>query len=119
MESIFSKEGDWSGLIDAYEQRAAILKDPEKKIETLRRAARVAAAKLKDPDEAARHYESIHLLQPDDAEALDALGTAPRHVCGELNRKAAEALAGLPLEQRLTLIGDQTRALYEPEATKE
>lgn len=73
LESIFSKEGDWSGLIDAYEQRAAILKDPEKKIETMRRAARVAAAKLKDPDEAARHYESIHLLQPDDSEALDAL----------------------------------------------
>lgn len=73
LESIFSKEGDWSGLIDAYEQRASLLEDPEKKIETLRRAARVAAAKLKDPDEAARHYESIHLLQPDDAEALDAL----------------------------------------------
>jgi len=73
LESIFSKEGDWTGLIDAYEQRASALDDPEKKIETLRRAARVAAAKLKDPDEAARHYESIHLLRSEDAEALDAL----------------------------------------------
>ncbi len=73
LESIFSKEGDWTGLIVAYEQRASTLTDDEKKIETLRRAARVAAAKLKDPDEAARHYESIHLLRPDDAEALDAL----------------------------------------------
>ncbi len=73
LESIFSKEGDWAGLIDAYEQRASSVKEPEKKIETLRRAARVAAAKLKDPDEAARHYESIHLLRPQDDEALDAL----------------------------------------------
>ncbi|MFH2009576.1 MAG: hypothetical protein ABI333_23490, partial [bacterium] len=44
LESIFSKEGDWSGLIAAYEQRAGALEDLGKKVETLRRAARVAAA---------------------------------------------------------------------------
>lgn len=73
LESIFSKEGDWGGLIKAYEQRAGLLPDPPRKVETLRRAARVAAAKLKDPEEAARHYEMIHSLQPEDGEALDAL----------------------------------------------
>jgi tetratricopeptide (TPR) repeat protein len=73
LESIFSKEGDWAGLIAAYEKRAALLDDLPKKVETLRRAARVAAAKLKDADVAARHYEAIHLLAPDDAESLDAL----------------------------------------------
>ncbi|MDY0001702.1 MAG: hypothetical protein RBU30_10435 [Polyangia bacterium] len=73
LESIFSKEGDWTGLIAVYEKRASLLKDDSKRTETHRRAARVAAAKLKDPEEAARHYEAIHALQPGDAEALDAL----------------------------------------------
>ncbi len=73
LESIFSKEDDWVGLIGAYEQRAGLVTDVSKKVETLRRAARVAAAKLKDPEEAARHYEAIQELQPEDGEALDAL----------------------------------------------
>lgn len=73
LEAIFSKEGDWTGLIRAYERRAELLEDKSKRVETLRRAARVAAAKLKDAEAAARHYESIFALSPRDGEALDAL----------------------------------------------
>jgi short-subunit dehydrogenase len=59
--------------------------------------------------------ERVRYMSADEVarEALDALGRTPRHVCGEGNRKAAEALAALPLEKRLTLMGDQMRALYE------
>jgi short-subunit dehydrogenase len=46
-------------------------------------------------------------------EGLDALGRVPRHVCGETNRKAAAALAKLPLEQLLRVMGDQMARLYE------
>ncbi|MGI9432316.1 MAG: SDR family NAD(P)-dependent oxidoreductase [Myxococcota bacterium] len=47
------------------------------------------------------------------AEGLDALGRVPRHVCGEANQKVAEALAKLPLEQLLQVMGDQMARLYE------
>lgn len=73
LESIFSQQSDWKGLIGAYEKRAGGARDDEKKLETLRRAARVAAAKLKDNEEAARIYEQILRIQPADTEASDAL----------------------------------------------
>jgi tetratricopeptide (TPR) repeat protein len=75
LETIFSQQGDWKGLIASYEQRAELLPGgaDEKRIETLRRAARVAAAKLKDAQEAARLYGRIHQIDPTDSEALDAL----------------------------------------------
>ena len=60
-------------LINAYETRAQLARDDEKRLETLRRAARVAGAKLKDPAEAARIYESILAIDSSDKESLDAL----------------------------------------------
>jgi tetratricopeptide (TPR) repeat protein len=73
LESIFSQNGDWQGLIAAYEKRAELTSDDDRRLETLRRAARVAAAKRKDPAEAARIYERILEVDPADGEALDAL----------------------------------------------
>jgi len=73
LESIFSQQGDWHGLINAYELRAEFAKDDERRLDTLRRAARVAGAKLKDPAEAARIYELILKVDATDREALDAL----------------------------------------------
>src|SRR5262249_14528645 len=75
LETIFSQQGDWRGLIAAYEGRASLLPEgtDTKRLETLRRAARVAAAKLKDAEEATRLYGMVHALQPADDEALDAL----------------------------------------------
>ena len=73
LESIFSQQGDWVGLISAYEKRAELTRDDDRRLETLRRAARVAGAKLKDPAEAARIYELIIKADNSDREALDAL----------------------------------------------
>jgi len=73
LESIHSQQGDWSGLINAYETRAQLSSDDTKRVEALRRAARVAGAKLKDPAEAARVYESILTIDPGDKESLDSL----------------------------------------------
>jgi golgin subfamily B member 1 len=73
LEGILSRLGDWPGLIAAYEKRAGAAHDPARRLETLRRAARVAAAKLKDLAEAARLYGRIHELNPADREAQEAL----------------------------------------------
>src|SRR5262249_46233511 len=59
LESIFSQQSDWTNLIRAYEKRADLTADDDRRIETLRRAARVAATKRKDAAEAARLYERI------------------------------------------------------------
>ncbi len=73
LESIHSQQSDWSGLIKVYETRAELMRDHERRLETLRRAARVAAAKLKSAAEAARIFELILRNDPADREALDAL----------------------------------------------
>lgn len=54
-------------------------------------------------------------MQPADVarEALEALGREPFHVCGEANRKVVEALTRLPRAERVRIMGEQTRALYE------
>jgi tetratricopeptide (TPR) repeat protein len=73
LESIFSQRSDWNGLIHVYEKRAGAASDDERRIDTLRRAARVAAGKLRDPGASARLYQQILDLDPADAEAQDAL----------------------------------------------
>lgn len=73
LESIFSQRADWDGLLHVYEKRAGLAIDDERRIDTLRRAARVAAGKLRDPAAAARMYQQILDLDPSDGEALDAL----------------------------------------------
>jgi uncharacterized protein len=54
-------------------------------------------------------------MQPADVarEALAALGREPVHVCGEANRKVTEALDRLPRAERIRIMGESTRALYE------
>jgi len=54
-------------------------------------------------------------MKPEDVarEALEALGREPVHVCGEANRKVMEALGRLPRAERLRIMGENTRALYE------
>lgn len=73
LESIHSQGSNWAGLIAAYEKRAKLLSDSQKRRETLRRAARVAGNKLKDPVEAARIYELLLESDPTDDEALNTL----------------------------------------------
>ncbi len=73
LESIYSSESDWPNLIKAYEKRADLTADDERRIDTLRRAARVGAAKLKETAEAVRLYERILAIDPGDKEALDTL----------------------------------------------
>ncbi len=73
LESIFSQRSDWNGLIHVYEKRAGLANDDERRIDTLRRAARVAGGKLRDLAAAARLYQQILDLDPTDVESLDAL----------------------------------------------
>jgi len=73
LESIFSEEGDWEGLMAGYDYRISLLDDPKKRAETYRRAARVAAGKLNDQKRASEYYAGLLKDAPGDDEALDAL----------------------------------------------
>jgi tetratricopeptide (TPR) repeat protein len=73
LESIFSQQQDWEGLINAYKSRAHLAKDDEGRLSSLRRAARVAASKRKDPATAASFYEQVLAIDVTDSEALDSL----------------------------------------------
>jgi tetratricopeptide (TPR) repeat protein len=107
LERIFSAQSDWTGLIGAYERRAELVKDDVKRVEVLRRAARVAAAKLKDAGEAARLYQRLHSVDPTDSEGLDAL---ERHY--ERTRDWEKLVGILTTRLSLTAGGDEAIALY-------
>src|SRR5262249_8359798 len=100
LESIHSTSGDWEGLIRAYEKRADLIADDERRIETLRRAARVAASKRREPAEAARLYERILAIEPADSESLDPLERYHEKArdfhkrVGVLTRRLSTATAG-------------------------
>ena len=107
LERIFSAQSDWPGLIGAYERRAELVRDDVKRVEILRRAARVAAAKLKDAVEAARLYQRLHSVDPTDSEGLDAL---ERHY--ERTRDWEKLVGILTTRLSLTAGGDEAIALY-------
>jgi tetratricopeptide (TPR) repeat protein len=104
LDSILSQKEDWPELIDAYQTRAQLSTDDEKRVESLRRAARIAGNKLKDPVEAARIYERLLDVSTLDDEALDILERFYDR------RKDWEHLVGV-LERRLSASsGDETAA---------
>ena len=45
-------------------------------------------------------------------EGLEKLGQGPVHVSGEANRRIFQALQGLPLDERIRVISENTRRLY-------
>jgi tetratricopeptide (TPR) repeat protein len=106
LERIYSSQSDWAGLIAVYERRADLVKDDARRIEILRRAARVAAAKLKDLVEAARLYGRLHQVDPTDSEAVDAI---ERHY--ERNREWDKLIGVLNTRLQLTAGGEEAVAL--------
>ena len=73
LERVYAGRNQWKELLAAYERRAQLVRDDSKRVEILRRAARVATAKLRDVIEAVRFYEKLHAVDPTDTESLDAL----------------------------------------------
>lgn len=73
LERIYASRNQWQELLAVYERRAQLVRDDGKRVEILRRGARVATAKLRDINEAVRFYEKLHAVDPTDTEALDAL----------------------------------------------
>ncbi|HWN67292.1 MAG TPA: tetratricopeptide repeat protein, partial [Haliangium sp.] len=99
LDSILSQKEDWAELIDTYQTRAQLSTDDEKRVESLRRAARIAGNKLKDPVEAARIYERLLDVSGRDDEALDILERFYdrrkdwEHLVGVLERRLAASPA--------------------------
>ena len=107
LERIFSAQSDWAGLIAVYETRAAAMNTDARRVEVLRRAARVAGSKMRDAVEASRLYERLHAVDPTDSEAADTLERYYERA------KRFDKLVGI-LRTRLSLTagGDEAIALY-------
>lgn len=73
LEGIYAGRNQWRELLGVYEKRASLVREDIKRVEILRRAAKVATAKLRDINEAVRFYEKLHAVDPTDPDALDAL----------------------------------------------
>ncbi len=107
LERILSAQSDWTGLVSVYELRAALLKNDARRVEVLRRAARVASSKLRDNDEAARLYERLHVVDPTDSEASDTL---ERHY--ERSKEIDKLVTLLRTRLSFATGADETIALY-------
>ena len=74
LERYFEDEQDKSGLIDVLKLRLQGTTDRAESIELLKRIARVSEDNARDVDTATEHYQKILELQPDNRDALEALG---------------------------------------------
>jgi tetratricopeptide (TPR) repeat protein len=107
VEGLYAQSSDWAALIKIYEARAVALLEDDRKVETLRRAARVAAAKLRDLQNAAAFYGRILEIDPADGEALDALERFH-----ERNKDWPHLAEVLTTRLALTSGGDEAIALH-------
>ena len=121
LEDFYSTTDKWDELIRVFEREgddAAV--DKDERISLIKRVARLWADKKEKPDRAARAYEKILELDPDNLDAAVALspiyeqGKDPKKLAGvyEVRLKHVEEL-----EERLVLLRD-TGLIYE-ERTKE
>lgn len=108
LEEIYAARGEWSELIRVYERRAALVRDDAKRVDVLRRAARLAGDRLADEARAAELYSRILATDPTDGEGLEAL---ERHF--ERHRQWAKLVEILRTRIMLTAGGDEAIALYQ------
>ncbi len=74
LEQYYEDEQDKSGLIDVLKMRLVSARDKAESVELLKRIARVSEEGARDVDSATEHYLKILELQPENRDALDALG---------------------------------------------
>lgn len=104
LERIYAGRNEWHELLAAYERRAQLVRDDGKRVDILRRAARVATAKLRDVGEAVRFREKLLAADPTDVETLDEL---ERHYESVRDFEKLVAL----LANRVTLAGADEQLL--------
>ncbi|MGE3542313.1 MAG: tetratricopeptide repeat protein, partial [Kofleriaceae bacterium] len=73
LEQLCRRGNDWRPLITAYEQRAETQRDPIRKAEAIRAAARLAAKHLHDDDHSIRLNQKLLALDPMDIDAANSL----------------------------------------------
>ncbi len=74
LERHYQNEQDNTGLVDLLKLRLAHVADPEESIELLKKIARTSEEGARDVDTATEHYKRILEIEPENREALDALG---------------------------------------------
>jgi cellulose synthase operon protein C len=104
LEELCAKRGDWQPLIVAYERRAEVQRDPQRKSEALRAAAQLARAHDPDPGQSVRINRKLLDADPADDAAASEL---------EQFYETAQDKAGLIeiLKVRLTRAEDQAASV--------
>jgi len=74
LERYFEDMQDKSGLIDILKARLQNARQGDESIELMKRIARASEEGARDVDTATEHYHKVLELQPDNRDALDALG---------------------------------------------
>ncbi len=99
--ALYAKSGQWEELYDVLQQTAERLTatDGARRIEVLARAAEIAHVQLRSQDKAARAYERILALDPDQGEATRTAAAArirfiARRRSGRASRLTYEVLLG-------------------------
>lgn len=73
LEDICRTRGDWNPLLQAWERRAETQKDPARKAEALRNAAKLAKDQLRDPRQSVRLNRKLLTVDPTDSIAQATL----------------------------------------------
>jgi tetratricopeptide (TPR) repeat protein len=73
LTEVYSQQEDWEGLADALSGAADRAEDPALRVDLSWRVASVYVDKIKRPERAARAYERILTVQPDDVKAAREL----------------------------------------------
>ncbi len=74
LESMLVTNGRFERLVDLYRRRAAAHPDPTQRVEMLMRAGHILVERLSAPDKAREIYEHVLASQPQNVQALRALG---------------------------------------------
>jgi tetratricopeptide (TPR) repeat protein len=73
LEQLFTREARWEECIDVLEKRAAVLEDPQERLQTLLQAGSIWEEKVGDKHQAAQVFERVRQAEPGNAIASERL----------------------------------------------
>ncbi|HWM85119.1 MAG TPA: tetratricopeptide repeat protein [Kofleriaceae bacterium] len=92
LDRLYEEHARWKQLEEVLGRRAALSKDPDERVQVLRRQAKIQLGWLRAPEEAAAALRQARTIRPDDGELADELVGAL--VVADRAREAAALLEG-------------------------
>ncbi|MGE5184051.1 MAG: hypothetical protein ACM31C_18400 [Acidobacteriota bacterium] len=73
LDELCRQRGDWEPLIEAWERRADVQRDPQRRADALRAAAQLTTERTKDPRASVRFHKKLLTIDPTDSKAAATL----------------------------------------------